>query len=487
MTTILFFSRLALTDMYGQLDEKLNKKYNIIHVAYSNEEEKKLREEYGIKKIINFKQRLNNKLLKKEKLDYILLEKINQSFIKTTQNRFSLNASIQSDRTFVNLEYEESLLLTQIYYKIWKEIFLESNINFFVHEATSLMINHIACLICKEENAIYLNEIQVEGENKYDILFMNFDGGYPIELKYEYENITTEEILNNEVRIQKYIYNFQKSYEVFFNQESNRNNNFFQLLRLVIKSEVKKALSKGKINKLNDSIEYFLTNDSVFKKKFINLIKYKFYQKWDVYDSNKKYYFYPLHLEPEATVLYWGDGLYKNQVKLIENIAAQLPVGVFLYVKDHPHFLGYRSIEDYKKIQEIPNVKLLDSNIPGKLIIKNSIGVITINGTGGFEGLMLDKEVYTFGKTFYGISKLVNYIDNIKDLRKVISLTKSSKSKEEKDKFVLALLKSSYEGNTDCFYSKDNTMRKNKKNIEDLAKAYEKYIFKLETIINKDN
>ena len=81
--------------------------------------------------------------------------------------------------------------------------------------------------------------------------------------------------------------------------------------------------------------------------------------------------------------------IYANQVKLIENIAASLPVGYYLYVKDHPHELAYRKAEDYRRLMQIPNVRLLRKSIPGKLVIRNAVGVFTINGTAGFEGLLL--------------------------------------------------------------------------------------------------
>ena len=93
------------------------------------------------------------------------------------------------------------------------------------------------------------------------------------------------------------------------------------------------------------------------------------------------FYFYPLHLEPESVVLYSGRGMYQNQVKLIQNIAAQLPPGDILYVKDHPHDHGYRSADDYIALNSVPNIKILEHNFPGKSVIKKSKGVFTINGT----------------------------------------------------------------------------------------------------------
>ena len=136
--------------------------------------------------------------------------------------------------------------------------------------------------------------------------------------------------------------------------------------------------------------------------------------------EGEKYYYYSFHLEPEATVLYLSDGIYANQVKLIENIAASLPAGYYLYVKDHPHEYAYRSACDYKRLMNIPNVRLLHQFISGKQLIAGAVGVFTINGTAGFEGLMLGKQVYCFGRSFYSFHPSVNYIHNIRDIRSVV-------------------------------------------------------------------
>lgn len=226
-----------------------------------------------------------------------------------------------------------------------------------------------------------------------------------------------------------------------------------------------------------DNIEFFIDKDNAFRKRLYNLRKYQEIS-FDFFDRSKKYYFYPLHLEPEAVVLYWGENLYTNQVKLIENIAAQLPPNTFLYVKDHPHYEGYRSVEDYKRIKQIPNVKLLHSKLPGKEIIKNSIGVITINGTSGFEALLLNKHVIIFGNAFYQCSERVKKIYNIRELKNVIYSLKDSNYEDDEELyiFIKAYLSAQKKGFT-SFYG--GTAKKLKINIEDnstiIAEGFKNY------------
>jgi hypothetical protein len=83
------------------------------------------------------------------------------------------------------------------------------------------------------------------------------------------------------------------------------------------------------------------------------------------------FYFYPLHLRTRSgSGIHWADGIYSNQVKLIENIASQLPPGIMLYVKDHPHLMDIEMFWIIKCIQDIPNVKLQAPHLPGKKIVK---------------------------------------------------------------------------------------------------------------------
>ncbi len=78
-------------------------------------------------------------------------------------------------------------------------------------------------------------------------------------------------------------------------------------------------------------------------------------------------------------------------IKLIENIAEQLPPGCFLYIKDHPHRPAFRDMVYFERISLILNVKLVNPSVEGMDIIQNSKGIITISGTSGFEAILLNK------------------------------------------------------------------------------------------------
>jgi hypothetical protein len=205
---------------------------------------------------------------------------------------------------------------------------------------------------------------------------------------------------------------------------------------------------------LIDHVKIFSNN---YKQSFFDEFKNKwdmhFSLKYDSFDHQIDYYYYPIHAEPEAVVLYWGDGIYTNQVKLIENIAAQLPPNCYLVVKDHPHSSAFREYVYYRRIKSISNVKLIHPGISGKEVIKSSRGVITINGTSGFEALLLNKQVYVFGNTFYDLCRRVVKITNIRDFREKIytEYTKTYQDDDELYLFVAAYLQSVHKGYTAYF------------------------------------
>ena len=62
--TILFFSRCQLAEFYGRISEEFTQNFEVLHIAYSNVEEKVLREEYNINQVINLQKEVS--LLLKE-------------------------------------------------------------------------------------------------------------------------------------------------------------------------------------------------------------------------------------------------------------------------------------------------------------------------------------------------------------------------------------------------------------------------------------
>lgn len=460
--TVLFFSRCELTELYGSMNEYLSEEYNIIHVAYSNEEERILKDRYRITNVLNFKKLV--KSISENEINSVSIEEIDKLLNETTYGKFNVNNALQANRTSKYLSYDDNIRLLKNYYVVWYNIFKQNEISIFVHEPVSLLMNQIAASFCKKYGAVYTTHILVKGNGQSQFNYMLVDdyNGIATTLNNNYNNITVQDIFQSDNEIKKFLDSFRKDFNVFFSQLGNGKVDRSRLLKMHLQSLYHSYKSKKTISDLDpivDNIEVFMQKDNLIHRRVKNLKAYRGIN-FDSFDQSKNYYFYPMHLEPEAVVLYWADNRYTNQIKLIENIAAQLPPDVFLYVKDHPHSPGYRDVADYVRLKSIPNVKLLDVSISGKEVVLHSKGVITINGTAGFEALLLNKHVITFGNSFYNVSNRVYNLQNVFDLKEILYKINNYVLNDDESiyRFVLAYLNNLNDGFTDFYGNMHNVV-----------------------------
>ena len=113
--------------------------------------------------------------------------------------------------------------------------------------------------------------------------------------------------------------------------------------------------------------------------------------------EGQRFVYYPLHTEPE-TALHTLSPEYFYQLSSIAALARDLPAGVKLAVKETYEAIGRRPTDFYRQIAEFKNVVILDMLELGLEVARKADAVVTITGTGGFEGAVLGKPVITFGR-----------------------------------------------------------------------------------------
>jgi hypothetical protein len=123
--------------------------------------------------------------------------------------------------------------------------------------------------------------------------------------------------------------------------------------------------------------------------------------------EGEPYVLYPLHYQPEATTLVLAP-YYLNQVALIEDIAKSLPAGYRLYVKEHIVSRGRWPLDFYAAIRRVPGVRLLAPTADTWSLVRGAAAIAVITGTMGWEGVLLDKPVVTFGRVFFNRYPLVH-------------------------------------------------------------------------------
>ena len=168
--------------------------------------------------------------------------------------------------------------------------------------------------------------------------------------------------------------------------------------------------------------------------------------------DNSAYYLFPLHLQPEASTLVLSEW-YVDQLQTIRNISKTLPLDTVLYVKEHMSAFGRHSIEFYNAIKAIHNVSLIGPGASTPQLIKESLGVIVLSSTVGWEAALLNRQVFVLGQVFYRSLIGVESIGSFDDLRtKLLAYRRDegrSSPKNNDDniiKFLIALQRQSFDG-----------------------------------------
>ena len=142
---------------------------------------------------------------------------------------------------------------------------------------------------------------------------------------------------------------------------------------------------------------------------------------------------FPLHTEPEVSIQILGRPYHKDQIELLRNLAASLPFGMRLLVKEHPRSVGMRSQSFYEKLKQIPNLFFIDQNVNSMKIVKKSKFTAVISSTIGLEAIILGKPVLVLGFPKYGdlfengivrCYNLFSLAADIKDVLEKKSITK---------------------------------------------------------------
>ena len=186
-------------------------------------------------------------------------------------------------------------------------------------------------------------------------------------------------------------------------------------------------------------------------------------------DYNEKYVLCLLMKQPEASTIAKAP-YYLDQIHFVHNLSKSLPVGYRLYVKPHYNDFGNHSYKYFKTMSQRPNIKMLSVYSNNHELVKNCSLVVTINGTVGWEGLLFEKPVITFGNVFFNSFPLVNRVTDTKQLPYMVKdLIRNYKpDKELLYKYIIANYKGSYEG-TPIIPILDKKLSTDPQNIKKIA------------------
>lgn len=134
----------------------------------------------------------------------------------------------------------------------------------------------------------------------------------------------------------------------------------------------------------------------------------------------ERFVFAPLHFQPEAGSVAWS-GYWEEQLSFVEFLSNHVPDGWMILVKDHPAQNDSVTRDPsyfYRQLEYIKRVKVMPKSVSSSSIMlqPNCLGVATINGTAGLEGLKLGIPVYVSSMAWYsGIAGAFSNIDEFID------------------------------------------------------------------------
>lgn len=215
---------------------------------------------------------------------------------------------------------------------------------------------------------------------------------------------------------------------------------------------------------------FFLKNK---RKNFYNSLKF-------INDiSDLDFYFYPLHVDPEASTSVLAPE-WIDQLDLIKKIRINMPAQKQLLVKEHPAMIGYRDESFYKRISRIPGVSFVKTDIDSFKLISYASLTVTITGTAAFEASLLKRNSFQFGKTnFSDLPGIHCFNGDIETLNEQFKLA------EDNDKFdensLIHKLAFNFANSMDLDYI---SAWRGEKNEDNLVSNYSEYLEKVFSTLN---
>lgn len=167
---------------------------------------------------------------------------------------------------------------------------------------------------------------------------------------------------------------------------------------------------------------------------------------------------YFLHVQPEYSVEGYAFE-FRDQLTLIENIAAALPADCHLVVKEHKPMVGMRPAEYYKRLMRIPNVTLLTDRYDSYELIRGSKIVFTLSGTSALIALYEDVPAIVFGDIYFDSFEGIHQVKSFPQLKEAIARVLSDSyprlSEDAKIAALAAMYSASFPGKFGEIYTEE--------------------------------
>lgn len=134
-------------------------------------------------------------------------------------------------------------------------------------------------------------------------------------------------------------------------------------------------------------------------------------------DRRRPYVYFPLHAAEDYKIRRLLPHL-ADQSMLIERLAASLPDGHEVVVKEHPLAIGRTSLRRLRRLARFDRVRLVRPRESTHDLVDGAAAVAVIGSTVGLEALLYGKPVLTIGRPFYAGFGVTVDIDTPEELER---------------------------------------------------------------------
>jgi hypothetical protein len=136
-----------------------------------------------------------------------------------------------------------------------------------------------------------------------------------------------------------------------------------------------------------------------------------------------------------------------DQAAIIELIAASLPQGIDLVLKEHPMSIGRNPLALLRRLTRHANVRLVEPYTSSHELIKRAQAIAVISSTVGLEALLYNRPVLTVGQPFYSGYGTTVDVDSLRELPDAVTELLGFQPDEERiRRFLGAAMRACYPG-----------------------------------------
>ena len=423
-----WYTRAGHVDLWSKISQSLSSKTNIKnhYVCHTRNEKNKLISKYDIypSTIGDF-------------IDDNIIDRDIKGIIKKLERKYpSIPLRMLLWSEMFEMENNDKILIKRLihHFDFWENFLSSTKIKVIFSEGPSILSTCVLWVVCKKYSIelIELTPVGLPGRKNFRTTWGDGIDNFYDEIK--------------KVVIDKESDNYKKTVKYFDKMKNNPSKPLYANIELetglTTKNKSYKFFPKlhKKLNRttfrtflnFKSNNNYYLNNVSFSKfyyDWFTTKLKYHYITKTNIFDQvlDDDFFLFPLHILNEWSDYPWMGLNYPHVSILIEKIAACLPIGSKLYVKEHPSLFPHKSIDFYIKIKKIPNVKLIGPFEDNFNLIKKSKGILTMGATTGWEAFIIGKPVIIFCNVWYhnlkGIYKVKTEFDLVKILQTITTLT----------------------------------------------------------------